>query len=114
MVDDHVMVRQLIADVLAPGDRYNVLLAENGTEGLERSREFVGEIHLLVAAFRMPGMSGIALATAVTVDRPKLKVLLMSGFPENTALLNECWRFLAKPFTVSELRTLVAELLFPD
>jgi len=47
----------------------------------------------------MPGgVSGVDLATAMTIERPQLKVLLMSGFPGWMLVLNEGWHFLAKPF----------------
>lgn len=103
-----------MVEVLAHGDGYNVLMAGTGEQGLQRSREFQGEIHLLVTDFQMAGMSGIELATAMTVDRPKLKVLMMSGFPEGMLVLNEGWHFLPKPFVASQMRTLVSGLLTPD
>ncbi len=62
----------------------------------------------------MPGMSGVGLATAMTLDRPHLKVLLMSGFPEGMLVLNEGWHFLAKPSVASQLRALVTGLVSPD
>jgi YesN/AraC family two-component response regulator len=62
----------------------------------------------------MPGMSGVDLATAMTRERPQLKVLLMSGFPEGMLVLNEGWHFLAKPFVASQLRALVTGLVSPD
>ena len=63
----------------------------------------------------MPGgMSGVDLATAMTIERPKLKVLLMSGFPEGMLVLNEGWHFLAKPFINSQLRALVVGLVSPE
>jgi CheY-like chemotaxis protein len=114
VVDDHLLVRQLIAGVLAHGDRYNVLMAETGELGLQQSREFNGEIHLLLTDFQMPGISGIELATAMTADRPNLKVLMMSAFPEGMLILNEGWHFLPKPFIPSQLRTLIAGLVSPD
>jgi CheY-like chemotaxis protein len=114
VVDDHLLVRQLIAGVLAHGDGYNVLMAETGEQGLLQSREFKGEIDLLLTDFQMPGISGIELATAMTVDRPKLKVLMMSAFPEGMLILNEGWHFLPKPFIASQLRSLVAGLVSPD
>jgi FixJ family two-component response regulator len=55
----------------------------------------------------MPGMSGIDLATEMTIERPHLQVLLMSGFPAGMLVLNEGWHFLAKPFIGSQLRALV-------
>jgi CheY-like chemotaxis protein len=94
---------------------YNILTATTGAMGLQRSREFKGEIELLLSDFQMPGgMSGIELATTMTLERPNLKVLLMSGFPEGMLLLNEGWHFLAKPFVTSQLRALVVGLLSPE
>jgi DNA-binding NtrC family response regulator len=61
----------------------------------------------------MPGMSGIELATAITADRPGLKVLLMSGSPGGMLVLNEGWHFLARPFIASQLRALITGLVFP-
>ena len=113
-VDGDPLVRQLLVDVLADGDCYNVLTADNGARGLQRSREFKGEIDLLLTDFQMSGMSGIELATALTIDRPRLKVLLLSGFPEGLLVLNEGWHFLPKPFIASQLRALVVGLLSPD
>ena len=114
VVDDDVMIRQSVSSDLAAGSLYNVLLASSGELGLKESRSFNGEIHLLLSDFQMPGMSGVDLATAMTLDRPKLKVLLMSGFPDGMLVLNEGWHFLAKPFVSSQLRALVSGLVYPE
>ena len=50
----------------------------------------------------------------MTLDRPKLKVLLMSAFPNGMLVLNEGWHFLPKPFIPSQLRALVTGLTSPD
>jgi DNA-binding NtrC family response regulator len=113
IVDGPLLVRQLLADMLADAG-YTVLAAESGPHALQRSREFNEEIHLLVTGFRMPGMSGIELATAMTLDRPGLTVLIMSGFPEGMFVPNHRWHFLPKPFVASQLRDLVARLMYPD
>jgi len=114
VVDGPVLVRQLLADLLAHGGRYTVLTADSGPEALRQSGEFKGEIHLLLTGFQMSGMSGIELATAMTLDRPKLIVLIMSGFPWDMVVLNSQWHFLPKPFVASQLRALVARLMYPD
>jgi DNA-binding NtrC family response regulator len=62
----------------------------------------------------MPGMTGVELATEITVQQPKIKVLLMTGFPEGMPVLNEGWHFLYKPFIPSQLRVLISGLVFPD
>jgi hypothetical protein len=56
----------------------------------------------------------VDLATAMTLERPQLKALPTCGFPEGMLVLNEGWHFLAKPFIASQLRALVAGLVFPQ
>jgi DNA-binding NtrC family response regulator len=113
VVDDDPIVRNLVCRILKETN-YNVLSAENGPQGLEMSRKFEGEIRVLLSDFQMPEMSGIDLASAITVDRPQLKVLLMSGFPKGLLVLNEGWHFLAKPFIASQLNSLIETLAYPD
>ena len=64
--------------------------------------------------FQMPGMTGVDLATQITLQRPQIKVLLMSGYPSGMLVLNEGWQFLPKPFIPSQLRALIVGLVLPD
>jgi FixJ family two-component response regulator len=113
VVDDDPAVLACVAEFLADQD-YHLLTWGSGTEALLQSRAYEGEIHLLLSDFQMPVMSGVELATAMTAERPQLKVLLMSGFPGGMLVLNEGWHFLAKPFIASQLHALVAGLVSPD
>jgi DNA-binding NtrC family response regulator len=112
VVDDDASILETVSDVL--GHDYNVLRADSGEVGLQLSIEFKSEICLLLSDFQMPGMSGIELATQVTARRPKIKVLLMSGYPAGMLILNEGWHFLAKPFIPSQLLALIVGLVSPD
>jgi FixJ family two-component response regulator len=113
VVDDDPKVLAGVSALLVES-KYNVLTARTGSKGLEQSRNFKGEIHLLLSDFQMPGMSGVDLATVMTLDRPQLKVLLMSGFDDGMLILNEGWHFLSKPFIDSQLRALVVGLVSPE
>ena len=110
VVDGDPEVLRFVSGVLTDCN-YNVLEAGSGSLGLERSRSFKSEIHLLLSDFALSGMSGMDLATQVTQDRPDIKVLLMSGFPGGMLVLNEGWHFLAKPFIPSQLRALIRGLV---
>ena len=112
VVDDDPAILELTSGFLR--EDYNVLTAVNGKEALQAMKEFKGELSLLLSDFEMPEISGIELATRLAVDRPQIKILLMSGFPGGTLVLNEGWHFLAKPFVPSQLRTLVRGLLSPE
>ncbi len=114
IVDDDPKTLSVISGLFTHGE-YHVLTASSGAKGLEQSREFKGPIDLLLSDFQMPGgMSGVDLATAMTIDRPELKVLLMSDFAGGTLILNEGWHYLEKPFVSAQLRALVVGLVFPD
>jgi hypothetical protein len=47
----------------------------------------------------------------MTLERPKLKVLLMSGFTERMLVIDKGWHFLAKPFISSQLNASVVGLV---
>lgn len=113
VVDDEPSILAVVSGLLGD-DEYNILTADTGAQALQQSRDFKGEIDLLLSDFQMPGMSGVDLATSMTLERPRLKVLLMSGFPTGMLVLNEGWHFLAKPFVASQLRGLVMGLVSPD
>jgi len=108
LVDDDAGVQAIVSRNLK--DYYNILIASSGVEALQRSRDFAGEIHLLLTDFVMAGMNGVELASQITVQRPEIKVLLMSGYTNGTLALNEGWHFLTKPFNPLQLRLLIADL----
>jgi DNA-binding NtrC family response regulator len=112
VVDDDPMLLKSVCGFLS--DDYNVLSAGSGHQALQESKTFESEIHLLLSDFQMEGMTGIELATQITAARPKIKVLLMSGYPAGMLVLNEGWHFLPKPFISSQLLALVVGLVSPD
>src|SRR5579863_5759495 len=112
VVDDDPEILKVVSSLLVGGG-YHVLAAHSGEAALQQSKAYKGEIHLLLSDFEMPVMNGIELATQMTLERPQIKVLLMSGFTGGMLVLNEGWHFLAKPFIPSQLRALIHGLV-PD
>src|ERR1019366_1580459 len=113
VVDDDPVVLSSVSALLAE-DNYNVLTSSSGRDALQRSKDYKREIHVLLSDFQMPGLSGADLATELTLERPELKVLLMSGSNEGMLVLGKGWRFLAKPFISSQLSAIVVGLVSPD
>jgi two-component system cell cycle sensor histidine kinase/response regulator CckA len=109
VIDDDSAILRFVSDLLAARN-YHVLTGVSGEEGLQLSH-CQHEIHLLLADFQMPGITGIELATQMSVERPDLKVLLMSGFTGGMLVLNEGWHFLPKPFIPSQLYALIVGLI---
>jgi len=69
VVDDDPATLELVSAIFLGGE-YNVLTASSGESAVQRSRDYKSEIHLLLSDFQMPGMSGIELATKMTLERP--------------------------------------------
>ena len=110
LVDDDPSILRSVSVLLAD-DNYNVLTSSNAGEALQQSKDYKRDIHLLLSDFQMPGLSGVDLANQMTLERPKLKVLLMSGSTERMLVVDKGWHFLAKPFISSQLSALVAGLV---
>ncbi len=113
LVDDDSEVRDLAATALRESG-YNVLEASYAAEALDAARQ-TEDIDLLITDMVLPKMSGVRLAELMSSDRPKLKVLYISGYTPSSAYLvadlDPATTFLAKPFTPSLLANRVREVL---
>jgi DNA-binding NtrC family response regulator len=79
-VDDEPTVRMLITEVLE-GLGYAAIEAADATSGLKVLQSNL-RIDLLIADVRLPGsLTGLQMAEAARMDRPELKVLLITGYP---------------------------------
>ncbi len=114
LVEDETAVRESAREYLA-GNGYRVLEAKNGDDALLISREYKEVIQLMITDVVMPYMGGTKLSEQLAVERPKMKVLFVSGYAENTLLrqgaVDVTNRFLQKPFTLRSLGHKVRELL---
>jgi CheY-like chemotaxis protein len=109
VVEDHPATAQ-ITRILLESWGYRVLEARDGAAALGIYEAFDGVIQLLLADVIMPGMSGTQLADELLRRNPRLRVVLMSGYPaEQISTCNAA--FLPKPFNPSGLsRTIRKEL----
>jgi len=113
LVEDEPGLRTLLRDYLRQAG-YQVLEAENGAEALRRSREWPAIIHVLVTDIIMPHMNGEQVAERLRAERPRLKVIFMSGYaPEDARLrLDRAAALtLQKPFPMETLAVTLRELL---
>ena len=114
LVEDDEMVREFARAALRSYG-YTVLAAADAAEALEFSREHIGLISLIVTDLVMPGITGRKLSEQLTSLRPEMKVLYVSGYPDNAivrhGLLDPETAFLQKPFTPDALARKVREVL---
>ena len=72
-------------------------------------------IHLLVTDIVMPMMNGRELARRVALHRPSMRVLFVSGYPDETEISSEGMagktNFLQKPFTSDTLLRCIRQSL---
>jgi two-component system cell cycle sensor histidine kinase/response regulator CckA len=114
VVEDDPSVRGLVQETLRISG-YEVLVARHGIEALLTGAKHLGPIHLLLTDVAMPQMSGPEVAEKLTVVRPELKVLYMSGYPDHPVFdqggVKRDTAFLHKPFTPNVLTQKVREVL---
>ena len=114
LVEDETGLRELCETVLVRLG-YRVSAAGNGPEALRQVRELGLEPDLVLTDVIMPGMSGPELADHLRNDRPDLKVLYMSGYPDEAisrhGILNPGIPFIPKPFTEHALAVKVRKVL---
>ena len=94
---------------------YRVLTADSPGAALDLARQCAGEIHLVMTDVVMPGMNGRDLAQRLSVVRPRLRRLFMSGYTANViahhGVLDEGVQFIQKPFGMKDLATHVRQAL---
>ena len=110
VVDDEVALRATLPRLLG---RMGITCTATGSAE-EALRGFDPEMQLLVSDIVLPGRRGTELAAELLALHPRLKVLLISGFPKDSevsALPADRVRMLAKPFGIAELQRALGELL---
>ncbi len=116
LVEDEPALRDLMANMIeALG--YRVRSAGTGEEALRVVEEEDLRPDLLVTDVVMPGIGGGELARRLQELLPALRVLYMSGYPDEAVvdqgLLDPDTPFLDKPFSIATLAAKLRELLDP-
>jgi len=114
LVEDEQNIREPAVEILESRG-YQVLAARDGSEALSLAEHHRGPIHVLVTDVVMPGMSGSQLAEQLTPRRPEMRVLYISGYPEDAIahhnVLNPEQHFLQKPFPPGQFLAKVRDVL---
>ncbi|HEU5088179.1 MAG TPA: response regulator, partial [Roseiflexaceae bacterium] len=110
VVDDEVMVRGLIQQMLERMG-FTVFVAPDGPAAIAMLRANTGSIRLALLDMTMPHMNGAMTFQELRRIQPDLRVILMSGYNEQTAASQFTEQgiaaFIQKPFRIPTLRSLV-------
>ena len=112
IVDDEPNLRKILAAQLSR-DGYEVMLAEDGEQGLTMLREH--HIDLVVTDLKMPKVDGMMLLRDALREQPDLPIVMITahGTVDTAveALKLGAFDYLTKPFDKDEVRQVVAKAL---
>ena len=113
VIDDEQTVRRIAKNAL---ERHgaDVILAENGREGIELFRRLADKVELVLLDLTMPDLNGEEVFRRLKEIQPDVKVVLSSGFNEVEVIERFTGKglagFLQKPYTSAALSAKVAEV----
>lgn len=115
IIDDNKEILTALTDFLSK-KKYDVVSASDGLDGLKLLETEQQGFDLIITDLVMPNISGVGLISIIKKNFPDLPVIAITGWgehPEALATEAQANRVLEKPFDLSELDTLIRELLFP-
>lgn len=114
--EDEFGLRDVFRSVFSM-EGYEARVAVDGLNGYKVFREFKPD--LIITDVVMPNMSGIELIQKIRRERPRIKVIFMSGFfglkrlkkELDDEIINNNYPTLSKPFKVSHMLDVVKDYL---
>jgi two-component system cell cycle sensor histidine kinase/response regulator CckA len=114
LVEDDDGIRVLLRNSLETRG-YHVLEARDGAEGMLQATLFEGAIDMMITDVVMPVMDGPTMARNLESTRPGIKVLFISGCPEDLTDLQQLVdggaHYVQKPFSQRDLLARVDRIL---
>ncbi len=114
LAEDEETVRNLTVRILERNG-YKVISAANGEDAIKIWPTLLNRVDFLLTDVIMPGMNGLELYRRLKVDKPDLKVLYISGYPEDViAEQGEAAvgiELLEKPFSPTRLLSKIHDIL---
>ncbi len=114
LVDDESMIIDVAQGMLHKLG-YRTFVARSGLEAVSLFKEKQAEIDLVLLDLIMPEMGGGEVFTAVKEIRKDIKVILSSGYSldgkAGEIMARGCNGFIQKPFNMSQISTLIREVM---
>ncbi|RJP31483.1 MAG: response regulator [Candidatus Omnitrophota bacterium] len=113
VVDDELMIRELLVEILTNAGDYHILTADNGKKALNICNDY--EVDLVFTDLRMPEMNGMELLAELRRDKPEIPVVILTGFGRREdaieALRLGASNFLLKPQEVDQVHSIASKIL---
>jgi DNA-binding response OmpR family regulator len=114
LIDDDQMVLDILNEVLQ-STKVSIITAHSGEEALAVFKQYRKKIKLVLLDLFLPDISGIEIFKQIMETRSDLKVIFMSGFPDQDILkLKELpgeFDYIQKPFSLREIKSKVQSII---
>jgi DNA-binding NtrC family response regulator len=114
IVEDETIMRESLRDWLTDGG-YQVETAKDGEEGLKAIANH--DFGVVLLDLKLPGKDGIEVLREAKVQRPQLKVIIITAYPSIhtavQAMKEGAVDYLPKPFDLNDLQKLIDGTLVP-
>ena len=108
VVDDEPQVMRTVREMLRDMGITQAFSAKDGREALEFLGDFDEDLHVVIADWNMPRMTGIELLTQVRTVDPEIAFLLLTGRADRDSVMEAKQQgvsaYLRKPFSSEQLR----------
>ena len=111
IVDDEEQIRIMVGEFLE-NEGHQILLAVNGSEGLETARRESDGLNLIILDNKMPVMSGLEMLQTLRKEGNQVAVIIVTGhseMDEETLIRHEVRGLIEKPFSLETLKNLINE-----
>ena len=112
VIDDDPQIRDTLEAVLC-AEGYHVELSETGKDAIRKTEEKWFNVALI--DIRLPDLTGTQLLTQLREGNPKMRKIIMTGFPTLPnaieALNKQANAYLTKPFNLSKMLSTIKEQL---
>ncbi|MGE5405317.1 MAG: response regulator [Acidobacteriota bacterium] len=112
IVDDQKGVRRLLEELFEK-EGYEVTVAADGRESLDKVRESIPDIILM--DMKMPNMNGLEASQEIFKIKSDIPIIMMTAYGEmeivQKALEIGVKKYITKPFDIIDLRNMVRDVL---
>ena len=114
LVEDEAFVREVTREILHAAG-YRVLESRNAADAKRIVEPHAAEVQILLTDVVLPDQNGVDLATELLSVCPQLKVVFISGYPENIVTKSGLSRrgifYLRKPYSTNDLMETIQQVL---
>jgi len=113
IVDDDIELVSFLKEILEAFEiEIEVIIANNGSDGIKQIEKNIAELDMVFLDMRMANVDGIAVYNKARTLSTDLVIVFMSGYPLAELSTDPNVYFLPKPFTDEDVDLILGKLGF--